>query len=84
MEKIDVLLARLDLDNQSSDSQIDVVEKVFQTTRKECTRKIHRPKMKLPADIMLKIREEKPPKAETTSCDTARKRSHHKRVQQDE
>ena len=59
VKKIDETLPTLNLDNKTIESQIDMIEKAFQTSRKECTHQLKRPKMKLPPDIMLKINERK-------------------------
>ena len=59
VKMIDEQLPKLNLDNESIDRQIEMVEKIFQSSRNKCTEKVTRPRMRLPPDIMSKIKHRK-------------------------
>ena len=57
VKKVDKTMPMLSIDGLSVDDQVDVIEKVFKSTKRQCTHKVVRPKRKLPHEIMLTIRE---------------------------
>ena len=59
IRKIDETLPNLDIDGLQIDDQIDLVEQVFQTLRRECTHKVRGYKRNLPQDILETIRHRK-------------------------
>ena len=52
VKKIDEALPKLCMDGFSVDDQVDIIEKVFKSTKSKCTHRVVRPKRKLPHEIM--------------------------------
>ena len=59
VKKIDEALPKLCMDGFSVDDQVDIIEKVFKSTKSKCTHRVVRPKRKLPHEIMTVIKQRK-------------------------